>query len=472
MRRTGPRIVAAVLLAAATIASVGVRATTAAPPAWCGTPTAVDQPDSASAFQIHVLYVIPSDAPDRFAERLSPILSDLAAIDAWWRAQDPSRTPRFDLLPVVCDSIIGRVDLTDLRLPGDAIRYGDGDNGFQRLTGDLAREPLAFHSPEKKYLVYYDGPRDGHRVCGVSPDGPARSSGVSVVYLDSLCGADLGGAGEAAATAAHELLHNLGARPGLHGCSGTRAHTCDATSDILYYAVESGALLSSLRLDVGRDDYYGLSRAGGAPDVRDSPFLERVGGTGAAPIEPPGLSATSTGGRVTISWPAATGGTGPVLYRVARGETLFAEVGVLTATDVAPVGETLTYTLRAADADGYLSAPQTITFKAGAGIVDGTGTIVQDTVSPPKVTGLRATAAPRTVIVRWRAVTDAGGLAGYRILRDGRPFARLVRYPSLTLRASQAHATWTVAAVDLAGNTGAASEPLRLTQVPVHRFHR
>src|SRR5262249_48237460 len=108
-----------------------------------------------------VLYAIPADAPGRFAERLSPILSHPAAIDAWWRAQDPSRTLRFDLLPLACDWSIGRVDLTDLRVPGDATGYADGDNGFRRLTDDLARDPLSFRSSEKKYLVYYDGPRDG-----------------------------------------------------------------------------------------------------------------------------------------------------------------------------------------------------------------------------------------------------------------------------------------------------------------------
>src|SRR5262249_49700915 len=46
------RLLAVALLAAAASTSVGVRATTAAPPAWCGTPAAVDQADSASAFQI------------------------------------------------------------------------------------------------------------------------------------------------------------------------------------------------------------------------------------------------------------------------------------------------------------------------------------------------------------------------------------------------------------------------------------
>src|SRR5262249_11092523 len=95
-----------------------------------------------------------------------------------------------------------------------------------------------------------------------------------------------------------------------------------------------------------------------------------------------------------------------------------------------------------------------------------TGAIVRDSVAPPKVTGLRATAATRTVALPRRAVTAPGGPAGYHALRGGRPFAGLVGHPSLELRASQAHATWAVAAVDLAGNTGAASKPLRLTKVP------
>ena len=153
--------------------------------------------------------------------------------------------------------------------PNTGAYYGEGGASFERITYDLERAPLSFSSPDKKYLVYYDGPVESHHVCGTSPLGPARASGLSVVFLDSGCGSDLGTAGEAAAAAVHKLIHNLAARPRMHGCSGTTSHVCDSSSDILYWAVESGALLSNLRLDVGHDEsYYELARrtvAGGRP---------------------------------------------------------------------------------------------------------------------------------------------------------------------------------------------------------------
>lgn len=333
----------------------------AASNAWCGTPTAIDQPDAVSAFLIHVAYVVPADAPDRFAERLTPILDDLAAIDAWWRSEDSTRTLRFDLLTGACDSTLGRLDLSSIRLPREAAYYADTMQGFSRITADLERAPLSLSSPDKKYLVYYDGLLQRHDVCGTSPLGSPRQGGISVVYLDSFCGSDLGAARHAAATAVHELLHDLGALPRAHPCVNSRAHACDSTSDILYITVEETKALADLRLDVGRDDYYGLppgNAAGG--DVRDSPFLERLGTLHVpGPFEPPGLFATGVCTRVSLSWPSATGAK--PTYRVYRDGRLLTETTKRTFTDSARVGTT-SYALRAADAAGYLSPPQTIRF--------------------------------------------------------------------------------------------------------------
>src|SRR3954463_8285052 len=65
---------------------------------WCGgTATAADRiPDAAGGNQVHVIYAVPSDAPDRFGERAPQIADDLQLVDSWWRLQDPTRTPRFD----------------------------------------------------------------------------------------------------------------------------------------------------------------------------------------------------------------------------------------------------------------------------------------------------------------------------------------------------------------------------------------
>jgi hypothetical protein len=343
-------------------AQPGARVTELAASGSCVTPTSRDQPDAVSAFLIHVVYAVPSDEPDRFGERVQRILSDLATIDAWWRSEDPTRAPRLDLLPAACDPTPGRLDLSDVRLSHDSVYYAEPTQGFRRITTDLGQAPTSFRSPDKKYLVYYDGTVRRHDVCGTSPLGPARASGISIVYLDSFCGTDLGSGRLAAATAVHELLHNIGAIPRTHPCVGNRAHACDSTSDVLYYAVEEGKSLAGLHLDVGHDDYYGLG-GGRAPgqDVRDSPFLERVGTAPTqVPPEPSGFDATGACTRVTLSWPAAAGMTNSV-YRVYRDGELLSETTKRSFIDSARIGATV-YAVRVADADGYLSSARTIRF--------------------------------------------------------------------------------------------------------------
>jgi hypothetical protein len=425
----------------------------------------VDQADAISAFQIHVVYASPADAPDSFSERVAGIVDDLASISQWWRAQDPSRAPRFDLLAASCEPWIERVDVSDVRLPHDGAYYAAPRQTFLRLRQDLERPPLSFESPDKKYVVYYDGPLDSNAVCGVSTQGPARSNGISLVYLESPCGHDLGRAGEAAGTAVHELLHNLGAWPRLHGCAGTRSHACDSTADVLYYASETGAVLARLRLDVNHDDYYGLARGEeGSWDVRDSVFLERFG---ALPREelrrPVGLVATSSGSRISLSWPGAATGEAGLVYRLYRDRMLLGESRTPGASDRARVGATVAYTLRVAASDGRLSSGDTILFRVGTGIVDESGALVCDTVVPPRVTGLVARRAPGILILRWRPVADAGGLAGYRLFRDGRPVGAPVPGPSVRLSGGDVRGMWTVAAVDRARNTGPPSRGVRVS---------
>jgi len=267
---------AVVTVSAASVNGSPPPAPPADPDRWCAAASAADQPDVVSAPLIHVVYAVPADVADRSSERALPILVDLAAIQRWWRSQDATRDLRLDVEDVPCDTALGRVDLSVAILPRDSAYYGDGPAGFERLTGAVVAAGLS--AGNKKYLIYYDGPVQARDVCGTSVGGPPLTRGASVVYLDSLCGGDLGRAGEAAATAVHELLHNLGARPRLHPCAGSPAHVCDSPADILYPTVENGVALARLRLDVGNDDYYGFkTNAAHWWDVRDSPYLEQLG---------------------------------------------------------------------------------------------------------------------------------------------------------------------------------------------------
>lgn len=463
MRFTRHRWLAAATCVAALVlaATPALSAHGGAPTRWCGAPAGVDRADVVSAFLVHVVYAVPADAPDRFEERVLPILSDLSSIDGWWRRQDPTRSPRFDLLGAECDSGLGRLDLSDVRLPHEASYYADAKAGFSRLTSDI-EDTLGFRAPEKKYLVYYDGSVERRNICGTSPLGPPRGSASCVVYLNSLCGQDLGRAGEAAATSVHELLHNLAARPQAHPCSGDTAHACDSWQDILYPAVESGIDLDRLLLDIGNDDYYGLPvAADSSRDVRASPFLEHL--DTAYPRAPRGvgwLYAVSRGPQVTLSWSPGTGAAGGT-YRVYRGDDLLAETTRPVARDVATAGATMVYSVRVADDVGYLSAPRTVRVVVGVGAVDELGQPIHDTFPPARVTGLRIRRTGSTVTLRWSAVDDPGDLAGYRVFRNGHTFGGLCPRTSTAVGSALARAAWSVAAVDTSGNVGPRSPVAR-----------
>jgi hypothetical protein len=267
---------------------------------WCGGTQEVAQdrvPDLQFArTQIHVVYAIPSDGPDNFAADAPLIVADVAAIDAWWRGQDPTRTPRFDLYPFPsCPAGFGQLDLSFVRLPNPAASYTDTNQRTSLLSDELLRSAGA----EVKTLVYYDGPVADPNVCGttafVQPTEGGRFGG-TFVWLQA-CDDDLGAGGETSRVAAHELLHDLGAEPDTgppHGCPPPNdGHPCDSTSDILYPFVQTGQTLANAVLDVNRDDYYGHS--GSWWDVQDSDWLERL------PQFPLTITASGGGGSVFSS---------------------------------------------------------------------------------------------------------------------------------------------------------------------------
>lgn len=212
---------------------------------------------------IRVLYAIPSDGEDRSAQLAGQISSDIDDITAWWRAQDPTHEPRFDRTGFSCGL---QVDLTVVRLP-DAGSQLLGDAGIDRIfreTLETSRE-----SSFQSYVVYYDGPVEEPRLCGIAY-GADGGPGQAIVFQRACEGVPT------ETTAAHELLHTLGAVADVgppNVCTDSHGHVCDSTSDILYpYATNTP--LSSFALDLGHDDYY--AHAGSWLDTQDSPWLRRL----------------------------------------------------------------------------------------------------------------------------------------------------------------------------------------------------
>lgn len=112
---------AAVVLAALLLVPTAQAAIT--PLRWCGDDVAQSDRvhDRMGGEQIHVIYPVPADGPERFAELASPITTDVAAIDEWWRREDPTHAPRFHLFEFPgCESRFGKLDLSFVRLPDPA----------------------------------------------------------------------------------------------------------------------------------------------------------------------------------------------------------------------------------------------------------------------------------------------------------------------------------------------------------------
>ena len=254
-------------------------ARSAVPTSWCGTgASATDRLPDVAGRQIHVIYAVPSDGPERFTAAASEIATDLASVDAWWRGEDPARTLRFDTYPFAgCPAngaALGQLDLSFVRLPYPTAFYQSFAGRFSRLAVDLSS---AFDSSAKKYLVYFEGAAgDGSGVCGQATTSlPDLGPSFAAIYLGvPRCGT-LGGGAYTATTAAHELVHALGgvAVGAPHRCVDS-GHTCDNGTDLMHPSGFGDDSIETNVLDVGRDDYY--DHSGGWIDVRDSLFLRRL----------------------------------------------------------------------------------------------------------------------------------------------------------------------------------------------------
>jgi chitodextrinase len=182
-----------------------------------------------------------------------------------------------------------------------------------------------------------------------------------------------------------------------------------------------------------------------------------------APSRPTGLTIAGVGAEeVDLAWSASTDDVGVAGYTIYRDDDALATVdaGVTDYVDVAVEPSTAyTYTVDAVDAaDNHSprSDPASVTTPGPA-----------DTTPPSVPTDLAASAVGSTEIdLAWTASTDDVGVTGYTIYRDG---AQLTVVEGTTLSyedrsvAPSSTYTYTVDAVDAAGNRSAQSGPATAT---------
>lgn len=357
------------VLAGVAVAAAFVPAAHAAraPVSWCaGAPTATDRPDTAGGDEIHVVYAHPSDSPDRFAEVASSIAGDIRGINLWWRGQDRTRVPRWDMAEAAGCGGFGRLDISDVTLPHDTAYYNQSTTPkLTLLRSDLVA--AGFDDPAKKYLVYYDQAANATTSdCGAAYVSAQSGSYAGVFVAPNLestvpgrgCGSIEPSAprgGYLAVVAAHELVNALGAlddssSPGPpHKCAGDPLHVCDNSLDLLSPAPSAPSIGKAI-LDFGHDDYY--AHSGTWWDVQDSPWLRHLNepeyavnvfvGTGGQTVVDTNQPGISCAAGPACTWTFAGGSALTLQATAASGYRLLGWTGCPGAT-----GDTCTLTLNA-----------------------------------------------------------------------------------------------------------------------------
>lgn len=263
-------------------------------------------------------------------------------------------------------------------------------------------------------------------------------------------------------------------RPGaLDGAPGDGAVTLlwSASSDDVrvtgYRVQRDGAVVGSPNDTTFRDaglangrayryDVAALDAAGNVSEAATVTVTPRGGADVTPPGAPPAFTATGGDRQVTLTWGAANDDTGVTKYVVTRDGNPIAYQADRGYTDTGLTnGTTYSYGVVAYDAAGNASPTSTASATPA------------DTAAPTTPTGLTATPADGQVSLVWTASTDNVGVTGYRVYRDGTlagsPTDAYFTDDGLTNNVPH---SYTVVAVDAAGNTSPATAPAGATPNP------
>src|SRR5216117_1904062 len=224
-----------------------------------------------------------------------------------------------------------------------------------------------------------------------------------------------------------------------------------ATGENYAYFMNGWAIASRGLLDPLADPYW-MPKS--ATTLADSTGPDTI-----APSTPTGLRAlAASSSRINLSWSAATDNVGVIRYGVYRDGVRIAYIpGTSYANTGLSAATTYSYTVAAYDAAGNASAQSSA--------ASATTKAPLDTQAPSIPTNLAATVVSASQIdLSWSPATDNVGVTGYRVYRDG-TLAASPTGTSVSITGLSASTTYsfTVAAVDAAGNASVLSAPLSVT---------
>jgi len=241
----------------------------------------VDRPDDVAGYQVHVMYIVPSDGIDNAYDLDGKIGLSVERWNTWLVQETGGRQIRLDTANGELDVTFVRLDRTHSQMNA----YGGG------LRKQIEYEIVAkgFDHVEKIYLVYYDGGSLETPACGMGAFPPVLQGTVSAMFLTAwpngfdcssvFFAASIDEPGRKDHIGIHEVLHSLGFVPSCSPNQGNGAHITDDVFDQMYVGFDKSF---PPRLDANRDDYFEHSDPT-CLDLADSAFLDPLPASADAP---------------------------------------------------------------------------------------------------------------------------------------------------------------------------------------------
>ncbi|MEX2177854.1 MAG: hypothetical protein WD801_04030 [Gemmatimonadaceae bacterium] len=229
-----------------------------------------DRPDDFAGPQVHVMYVLPSDAADLEFDLNGTLATSVASFSAWF-AERSGLAIRFDTHDGALDVTGFRLDSSDeeMKALGPSLLFGIESR--LDAAGKLAQDKI--------YLVYYDG--TSTYACG----GASWPGRIAAMYLRGLpSGANCGLQQFVSSptqfprywefAALHDLHHTFGiVSPNApHHTVDYPAHVPEE-NDLLYSGPGPWIINATTVIDVDGDDYFGANVPAGVANLSLSPFV-------------------------------------------------------------------------------------------------------------------------------------------------------------------------------------------------------
>ncbi len=232
--------------------------------------SAIDQTDDQSGYQVHIVYVLPSDGTDHAYDTNGAIATSVSSWEDWLCTQTGGQGMKVDTHNGALDVTFVRLNQTDKTVKeGSDLPWSTSASSNPYVRDDLEKHlrELGFIDPHKLYAVYYDG--HSNTSCGGGAWPPNLKGHVAAEYMQggnpvaapcesNFLASSATNPGYLDFDMLHETMHTLGFVPTCSPHQTLRGHVSDSPSDLMYAGAESWKY-PGLVLDVGHDDYFKAS---------------------------------------------------------------------------------------------------------------------------------------------------------------------------------------------------------------------